>query len=159
MRKFLTACGLSLVVLSCGVDPDDYAPAEPDGCKSSDTDCQAKVEEEEEEEDSEEEVDGIVINNEINIGVGDTIDNPTAAYEGCEVGLLCRGMSKREVASILGRPDSIDVHRDGVHEAWKWSVLSDGMCAPYSSCALIFKQGHLEDQVDMNADWIDVFNW
>ena len=35
---------LIMFLFGCGVDPDDYKPEESDGCKSTDTECQAKKE-------------------------------------------------------------------------------------------------------------------
>lgn len=164
MKRLAIACGLLL--FGCGADPDDYVVQEPDGCKSDDTECQAKVEEEEEEEtaETETEVDedgNITIKNEIDITVnnGTSIKNPTLAYAKCNDGKLCRGMTKEEVLSIIGSPDTTDVE-DGV-EYWEWGIGNgEGpYCHKYRSCELVFINGKLSDHEDMKSTWIDIIHW
>lgn len=163
---------LILFLFGCGVDPDDYKPEESDGCKSTDTECQAKLEtetsteeetEEATKEQNKEDSETITVESEVTVKTkivigpnGEEISEEDA--DNCMAGRICRGTTKAEVLDLLGDPDTLD--KEDPFETWEWQEFGGEkfICGGFT-CEIKFRDGLVVDQDRINTQWLDLENF
>lgn len=177
---------LWVVMIGCGVDPDDYRAEEADGCRSDDVACQEALEAKSTEEgegtesqtdkeaqdpegvndsssSSDDRGDSITVETEVQVKTkvvvgpnGERISEENA--DNCQAGRFCRGSTKAEVLDLLGEPNVLT--KEDPFETWEWAEW-DGrffICGSFT-CTVKFRDGLVVEQDQVNSQWLDLLNF
>lgn len=134
-----------IILAGCGLDPDDYAPQQADGCPS--TGCPESEPEPAKEATPAPEA--------------ETAEE-TPPATGCSEGKICPGMSKAEVLTVLPAPDKVTDYGDGFvtwtykEDKGKSRYCYERYSYSWNNCKVYFEFGLMESQDSVNPEWLEL---